>query len=288
MHPLSLWPSSCPPCAAPSSFQVHAARLRPQQTQGGVFSIALSHCAKLFPPACARAGLSTRHRICPTWNIHGDGRTEQGRPGHFVLQCGWHWCVSCPSLTNLAGLTAVQSLPLPTAAVRSSETFSSAPSAFSPRASGVTPHQADAKETSSVPILPPSIHTQTTHDISTVPFIPKGSPLGGKEAKSWELSLFAPCIRLEEQREDAPSPALLLGIPAAFAPGAHGSTWHWPPAAAAATPFRQPSRPSPAPSTAGAPCAPSAPAPTPPAASAIAAALLLPGLSSGKCYANRP
>lgn len=143
----------------------------------------------------------------------------------------------------------------------------------------------------------PASAPQTAHDISTVPFIPGGSPLGGEEGKALELSPFAPSIRLEEWREEAPSPVLLPGwgdVLAAFAPGAPGSSWHWPPAAAAATPLRQPGRPSTAPPQLrtphhqGPPCAPSTPAPSPPAASAIAAALLLPGLPSGKCYARRP
>lgn len=74
-------------------------------------------CQPQLPPARAGTGLSTRHRICPTWNIHGGIRMERGRPGHFVLQHGWHWCTSCLSLTNLPGSAAVQSVPLPAAEI---------------------------------------------------------------------------------------------------------------------------------------------------------------------------
>lgn len=171
--------------------------------------------------------------------------------------------MSWPSLTNLAGSTAVPSLPVPTAAVRrGARRHLARPPVHSVHeythtsrqhwARGGKPHPPHPmlRKPALSPSSPSASAPQTTHDIPTVPFIPEGSLLCGEEGKARELSPFAPSIGLEEQRECAPSPAPLPGrgdILASFAPGAPGSSWHWLPAAAAATLLQQPSRPSTAP-----------------------------------------
>lgn len=147
------------------------------------------------------------------------------------------------------------------------------------------PPQAAAKETSSVLTLSPSICTPN-HVISTVPFIPKGSLVGGK---TQELSPSAAASGWRSRGEGAPSPSLLLGredILASLAPGsacwASCCCWSHPTMTSQLSHHCLNMSPSPSPLR----------HPTsPPAVSSLPATLLLPGLSRGKgcrsvCFGN--
>lgn len=114
---------------------------------------------------------------------------EGGRPGHFVLQRGWHCCMSCLSLTNLTGSTAVQSLPLPTAEIwrgvwrclaqsQGAESTSTSTWLVASARRNQTLPQAAAKETSCVHILSQHLHPKPCHFYSALH--PKGSLVGGK------------------------------------------------------------------------------------------------------------
>lgn len=228
-----------------------------------------------------------RHRICPTWNIHGDNRTEQGRPGHFILQYGWHWCMSCLSLTKLAGSTAVQSLPLPTAAIGvelrdvylSSQCIRSI-STSTPVGSIRHAPQADAKETGSIPIL---LHNINTPKHSNSAFHPQGPLLGGKEKKAWELSALHPASGWRSRgRVHHPQPfcwargtSLLLLHSLALACCcccSHCILTAWPPQQSPLCPQTPHHRD---------PCAPSTPAPSPLAVSVIVLPFCSLGFPSG-------
>jgi len=214
--------------------------------------------------------------------------------------------VSCPFLTNLAGSTAVQSLPLPPAAVRREARRHLAQPQCVQSMSASTPAGSIRQEVATPPRLmlrKPALSLFSPPASTPKPRTTFLQCLSSLRAPCWVMRMGNPgsCPPLHSAsgwrsrgRVHHPQPFcravrtsqlfLYLGHPV---PPGTGCLLLLQPSRTNSPAAPPPPCHGPAPPPAEVPCS-STPAPSPPTASAIAAALLLPGLSSGNCYPNRP